>query len=238
MRTKLLTCVSSMDNKGIQNLEHSLKLFNYDYTIMVNPNLEWSWGGWHDFYKWCKAEVNKEGGYTHFIYNDGYDTLALGGMEEIEAAYKLISPDLSDMVYSCEKCCFPITDYAPLFPKTESRWKYINGGQHIQPLDLFIKMYERADFTINAQHWAHKMYLFENQDNKIKLDTGCTIFQSVAFSTWDYGNGKIAGIEHNALDEFERIDNRIVNKILGTKAPLMHGNGKAEFQFVYDCLNL
>ena len=44
------------------------------------------------------------------------------------------------------------------------------------------------------------------------------------------------------LDEFERVEidgqKRIRNKMLDKLPPLLHGNGRCDMQFVYDCLNL
>lgn len=255
MKTKLLTCVSTMDRPGIQKLEHSLKLFNYDYEIMVDPSINWNWGGWPNFYKWAKEQVNDPSGYTHFIYTDGFDTLALGPMDEIIKSYQRISPDLDDFVYSTEKNLFP-TCAEPGYPKTEDypinephqRWQFINGGQYMTPVKKFIEMYEKIDLNINSQHWAHQQFLWHNQDGKIKRDINCEIFQSVAFSAGNLeGEFTVKG-ENVYYDEDTQADSRtgrkrLFNNFTKTKPVIAHGNGMgqnliAEFQFVYDILGL
>jgi len=266
MKFKLLTGVSTTEHPGFKKLEASLKLFNYDYEVLVNPSMDWNWGGWSMFAEWCRKEMNKPDGYTHVVITDGFDTLALGPMEEVIEGYKKICPAMDCFVYSTEKQYFPNSSEDPNFPKKEEypetpenqRWKFINGGQYMAPVAKLVEMWEQAEKNINSQHWAHKKFLWFNQDKKVIIDNNCDIFQSVAFTTWEYPDGRIEGGIHNSLGEFSVVEpeqlwddtsqtptykngysnKRLLNNYTKTKAPLAHGNGRADFQFVYDILGL
>lgn len=243
MKLKTLIGVSTTNHPGLIKLETSLRQFGYDYQILVDPGMNWNWGGWPLFYNWCKEQINKPDGYTHFVATDGFDTLALGPQSEVEQAYKRVCPELDSFVYSVEKACFPITEWDQEYFKRQThlnqshRWRFLNGGQYMSPVGKFIEMWDQAEKHLNSQHWGHKKFLFDNEDGKVKLDYGCEIFQSVAFTTWQYAD-KISGEDHNSLGEFSQEGQRIVNNYLKTKAPLLHGNGRSDFQFVYNCLGL
>lgn len=228
MKIKLLTCVSTMDHEGIHKLKYSLDFFNYDYEIMVDPNISWAWGGYTNFYNWCKEQENKEDGYTHFVYTDGFDTLALGPMSEIIEKYK----DTDCFVYSTEKACYPISEWATEYPTVEpyQRWRYINGGQFITPVKKFIEMYGQIDLNVNSQQWGAAKYLWDNEDKKVKLDINCEIFQSVAF---------IAEDDFSIMDGEEEIGKRrLYNNFTQSTGVIAHGNGHSEMQFVYDLMGV
>lgn len=218
MKIKLLTCVTDLEHAGFKKLEASLKMFNYDYKIFHDAHVEWSWGGWKYFYEWAKEQQE---GYTHLIGMDGFDTLAFAPVEEVIEKYK--HPDC--FMYSCEKACFPITEWAESYPQVEpyQRWRFLNAGQFISPLDKFIDMYEHRELIINSQHWGHKKYLWDNKDGKIMLDNNCDIFQSVAFL---------------ATDEFSSDGHRLVNNLTGTKPVFAHFNGHSDGSWVYDILGV
>lgn len=230
MKVKLLTCVSTMDNVGIHKLKHSLDFFNYDYEIIVDPTIEWSWAGWHKFYKWCKEQEATEDGYTHFIYTDGFDTLALAPMQEIIDKYVKIDPEC--FLYSTEKACYPIVEWDKEYPQVEEhqRWRYVNGGQFMSSVKKFIEMYEQIDLNVNSQQWGAWKYIWDNEDKKVKLDINCEVFQSVAF---------IAGDDFGILDHDKpKGERRLYNYHTKSTGVLAHGNGHAPMQFVYDIMDL
>lgn len=240
MKLKTITTVSNIEHPGLKKLEHSLKMFEWDYQIIHDPSIGWDWGGWNNVYKWCKANQNE---YTHVIYTDGFDTLALGPQSEAEAAIKKIcGEDLNKFIYSTEKQFFPCVpgyvteNYRTLFSNEKlgltdkHRWRYVNGGQFAGSIQRVIEWYEncpKVGEDENNQYWGNKYFSTLN-DGRLLLDFNCDLFQSVAFS----------GEAHGSTDEFKKEDNRIINCLLNTKAPLLHGNGRADFQFVYDCLGL
>lgn len=214
MKIKLLTCVSTMDHPGIHKLEASLKLFNYDYLIIVDPNINWAWGGLINFYNWCKEQVLQEDGYTHFIYTDGFDTIAMSGMDEVLNKYK------GGILYSAEKACFPRSDWSELHI-SDSRWKYLNHGQFMAPVKEWIELYESMyNPNITCQEAAMHKHL---NGYDIKLDTDCGIFQSIAFK----------GDDEYSIDE-----GRLINNINKTNPCFVHGNGRSEMDWIYKILGL
>ncbi len=216
MKLKILTAVSTTEHPGFGKLLNSMNFFKHDFSFLVNPEIQWSWGGLPDIYEWCKTE--KE--YTHFLYTDGFDTLALSGPDELAEKYK----DTDCMLFSSEKGCFPRSDWAHLHPEHDEtkRWKYLNHGQFIAPIDVFLELYEGVfGLPITCQEFAMEKYL--NGEKRIKLGLDCEIFQSIS---------------HIADDEFsvtegEIGERRLVNNLTGSKAIFAHANGRSEFDWVY-----
>lgn len=228
MKLKLITCVSDINHPGLAKLKHSLDLHGWDYQVMHDPNINWNWGGWANIYQWCQTELQKPDGYTHMIYSDGFDTMALGTPEEAIQAYKSISPNADNFVLSTEKAAFPVDynyykpeDYPALDPK--QRWRYINFGQWMTSLKSMLKMYEESDKNTVSQLWGHKKYLYHNQDGMVKLDTDCKLFQTLAFRD---------------DTEFSVTGARLNNNYTETKPVFAHGNGRCDMQFIYDIFNL
>lgn len=266
MKSKLITTVSDLNNPGLHKLEASLKRFGWDYKILHDPAIGWDWGGWRNVYEWCKREKENPTGYTHIIYTDGFDTLALGTQAEADEAFKRIcGDDLNKFVYSTEKNFFPhpqtneLNEVASGFTNEKlgltdkNRWRYVNGGQYMASIDRHIEWYENAPkegIDENNQWWANK-YFIKLNDGRLKLDFGCDLFQTVAFTAWNYGDklmcpsGFLNPSDYDlatfpGLDEFEQVQmdgyKRIRNKVLDKMPPLLHGNGHCDMKFVYDCL--
>lgn len=213
MKIKVITAVSTTEHPGLHRLLASVEKFNYDFHMFIDPDIQWAWGGLKSIYEWCKTA--NEQGYTHFLYTDGFDTIAMGGIEEVIAGYT----ERDAILYSGEKGCFPRADWADKFPEGKSRWKYINHGQFIAPIDVYLKEYEGVfDLPITCQEWASAKYLFDN-NGQFTIDVDCKVFQSIAFLS---------------DDEFSSVGNRLVNNITGSKVPFAHANGRSEFGWVYD----
>ena len=259
MKTKLLTCVSTKERPGLKKLEHSLVKFNYDYQIMVEPTIDWMYGGWHNFYRWAKEQVKDPNGYTHFIYTDGFDTLALAPMDEIIKKYQMLCPNLDVFLYAAEKNCFPTCGekgyatpelyYEKYKYEPHQKWRFLNGGQFMTPVKKFLEMYEKIDLKINSQHWGHQQFLWNNVDGRIKLDVNCEIFQSTSFRDFPNQEGDDFSIigENEVWDDQSQVqvfaNKRLFNNFTKTKPCIAHANGsgvnlEAEFQFVWDILGV
>lgn len=215
MKIKTIIAISDELNVGFLHLQKSLIKHNYDYTVLINPSINWNWAGLEDIYKWGKTEEAKE--YTHFIYTDGFDTVALQPLSNVLIKYK----QTDKMLFSTEKQCFPRVDWIERHPKVDSEWQYLNHGQFIAPIETFLRLYEGVfDLPITCQEYA--MDLFLNGSNDIILDTNCEVFQTVAFC--------------KPTEEFEIIDGSIVNIATGSLPSFAHGNGKTNIQWVYDLI--
>lgn len=208
MKIITIITVSNTDHPGFVKLKESLDRNKYDYMVITDPNLNWNWSGLGSIHEWCKTQQE----FTHFLYTDGFDTLAMGGIEEVYERYKCVDK----MLFSAEKACFPRSDWANLHT-SESRWRYLNHGQFITPISLYLKLYEGVfDLPFTCQEWAMEKFL---NGGDIELDTKCDIFQSIAFK---------------GEDEYSSDGNRLVNNITGTKATFAHGNGRSDMEWVYE----
>ena len=238
----LITTVSTQDHPGFEKLKASLDLFNWEYVVITNPNINWNWSGLPDIYSICPQLIEK--GYTHFLYTDGFDTLALSDITEVIEKYK----DTDKILFSAEKACFPRSDWSDRHISVEpsitifgskglnmilppnkrtrvvggSRWRYLNHGQFIAPIDLYLELYNGVfDKPITCQEYM--MGLFLNGEKRIELDVNCDIFQSIAFK---------------GDDEYTIDAKRLKNNINDSAAVFLHANGRSEFQWCYDILGL
>ncbi len=220
MRIKLLSCVSDSTNPNVPKLEASLQRFEYDYKIIVNPSVIWGWAGLKDIYEWCLSEEAEC--YTHFLYTDGFDTIALAPMSEVYKAYT----DSDVILYSAEKACFPRQDWAQFHPTLNKkyRWQYLNSGQFLAPVKQWALLFEEMfDFNVTCQDAAMQKQLFDNDAWNIQLDLECKIFQSIAF---------IAG------DEFSIEGERLINNLTGSRPVFPHANGRSQFDWVTNIIGL
>jgi hypothetical protein len=242
MKLKVVTTVSNNQHPLLAKLEHSLKLGEFDYKIIHNPSIGWDWGGWDNMYRFLRDEA-KTLGYTHIIYTDGFDTLALGNQKDAEQALtEVLGEDLDRMVYSVEKHWFPheqgweeahrafneLPAVKALTP--EHRWRYVNGGQYGGSVDALMWWYENAPKHRNNQGWGNEYYALHNQ-GRLVLDFDCKLFQTLSHS----------GSNHGSPEEFAVYNNRLVNNLTRTKPVFVHNNGiknPTEAQFMYDILGV
>lgn len=225
MKLKVVTTSDDPTNGGWKKLEHSLKLFGYDYEHILHP---FSFG--HQLpviQRWCE---NYRGDCTHILYTDCFDTLALADAEEVINKYVNYNWNKNKargghikMLISAEKNCYPHPDRADDYPFTMSPWKYVNGGGWLVEIEYFKHLCIKENLTQDShdQVWLMDAYL-RNRD-EIKLDTDCEIFQTIAFSN-----------ESEWQTRGQRFEN------IGTETlPIwFHGNGHSEMQWVYKILNL
>jgi hypothetical protein len=117
-------------------------------------------------------------GHEMFAYSDGADTFCQRRFE--------IPKD--HILYSTEKACYPHPEIAKQYKATKSKWKYLNGGGYGGPLKLIIEFFEKYGLDklpndANGQHEQMLAYLAAEKDGfPIKLDTKCTVFQTMAFA--------------------------------------------------------
>lgn len=180
MKLKLITLTTELNHPGLLKFKHTLDYFGYDYEIIKDDMPS---GGrifslkMDLLYKWM---VDNQDKYTHVIYADAWDSVALGSMEEIIEKLPTITPKF---LGSTEKACYPNQELAPHFPETKYAWKYPNGGGWFAEIDFFIKTYESfPENGKNDQLWLCEMFLQQfTKGENVKLDTKCDIFQTLAF---------------------------------------------------------
>lgn len=246
MKLKILTTVSTLDHPGVGKLEASLKLFGYDYTILRHDRVNWGWGGWETVIEWINSPQSQ--GYTHIIYTDGFDTLALAPPAEAESKLaEMLKHKPDAFIYSVEKHWFPHEGgweiYKRQFDEKTSqlspnnRWRYVNGGQYAGSIQAVKNWYNNAPKERNNQAWGNCYYATQN-DGRLILDFDCQLFQTISHS----------GAAHGSPEEFSIINcfdkactKKLANNLTESEPCFVHANGiknPEESKWMYELLNL
>lgn len=156
--------------------------------------------------------------YTHLIYNDAWDVLCFGTQKETEDKFNSFN---AKMIISAEKACFPFVEKAILYPQSNTVWKYINGGGSMFEIDYFLWLCEQHPFAYNYidPDWLLTCFLANQQD--IKLDHDCHIFQPIA---------------HSDEKEWVKTSSRFKNVATGTQPIFFHGNGHTDMTWLKDTI--
>lgn len=224
MKLKVVTLTTDLKHPGLLKLQESLERHGYDYHI-IHQQVP---SGMHVFgtqmphvYNWCK---NESEGYTHLLYTDAWDTVALGPFTE------LLSKVDDDILFlgSGEKACFPKPELAAEYPADVPNifaWKYINGGGWLANVKFFCEMYEDLPAEgINDQLWLAQRFLLYNKihGTDVRINYPCDIFQTIGFE----GKG-----------DFAVKDKRLVNLLTGEQPLFAHGNGRTAMDWVWNIPN-
>lgn len=211
----VLTVASDLNFPGLKKLEASLKKFGFSYHVINAPFV---FGGqMPHIYEWARAQPPD----LIFLYTDAYDTVALGQLPV--AGDQLL--ELSSMIISVEKACFPHPELAEQYPPAPFDWKYVNGGGWLTTCGFFCKLFESNTYSEhkNDQLWLTHEFLASNRQpatgnwKPITLDTNCEIFQSIAFEAegdFTYGN-------------------QLINNKTNTAPIFIHGNGRTDMTRIY-----
>lgn len=215
MKIKIVTVSDQPNNPGLKQLVRSLEHFGYDYHVI--PAV-WRWFGTKIIETAAYLRTLPED-YTHVLFTDAHDTFFIGGPAEFND--KLYSQ--AHAWVSAEKACWPDPNVAERYTHTNrSEWKYVNSGQYLFPIPLFLQVVEEnpIKYTDDDQRWLTSVYLSGKYD--ILLDANCRLFQSIAFQSADDFTVNAAG----------RVRNR---KQLSTPIAI-HGNGKTNMEWIYNLL--
>jgi len=150
---------------------------------------------------------------SHVLFVDAYDVIFVENLNSIFSKYSEMNHPL---ILSTEKNCFPDIEKAHLYPSCDSPYRFVNGGgwmgetQYI--LDVFQKM-ELEKFPDNANDQTFWTDLFLSEPSSARLDTNCSIFQSLFEADDD--------LEYRVAEESKYV----VNKLTHTRPSILHGNG-------------
>ena len=215
MRLLVITFSTNSTNPGLIHLVNSLKRNCYNYHVLVGEQFSWGGNNYLAIAHWLKQN---RGDYTHILYTDAWDTLAMAPVDEFAALNENV------WLFSAEKNpCFAgnLSKY-----QSASRWKYLCAGGYLAPIDFYIEVVESEPRLANEndQQWASR--IFETGKYPVALDTGCRIFQTL------YNMGPFNAAPN--WGEFAVSDEgRLVNLITGTKPIFIHGNGKVDMRSIY-----
>lgn len=235
MKTKVVTFTNTPENAGHKQLIRSLNRWVVDYHVINAP---WVWFGTKIVETAAYVRTIQDE-YTHFMFVDGHDTffqlptssLRLSeGDDKFEKAAKLGGWIKTGLV-STEKACWPDPKLAEQYPKVEtnSRWIYLNSGSYIFSIPFFLKMVEENPLTHfdDDQLWLTKIYL---NGQPFKLDTECTLFQSIAFLADDEFD--VLRLSHWTRVMYNRITDNSIPMVIHNNG----GNAKNPMQWIYDLI--
>lgn len=211
MKIIVVTTCDNLSNERYLKLKSSLDRFGYHYECIFHP---FTFGTQLNVIrKWAEHYT---GDATHMLYTDAFDTLALAGPEEVVEKI----PECK-MLISAEKNCYPHPERSGEYPPVSSAWKYVNGGGWIAEIEYFKYLCSKENLNPGSHDQVWLMDAYLNNRNEIRLDTGCEIFQTIAFS-------------HK--EEWSEGDGRFYNMATGSCPVFFHGNGHTEMDWVYKIL--
>lgn len=213
MKLKVITTCDNINHPGYLKLKASLNKFGYDHEVVNHP---FSFG--HQLpviQDWCNKYTLD---CTHICYIDAFDNVAFGGPEEVIDKFQSLFGKYK-MLISAEKNCYPHPERAKDYPETNTPWKYVNGGGWLVEIEYFKQLCIKENLNADSHDQVWLMEAFLNNQQDIKIDTDCTIFQTIAFSN---------------KEEWEEKEGRFLNIGTDTRPVFFHANGRTEFQWVYD----
>jgi hypothetical protein len=209
---KLLTVATDTTNNKLFDLIASADKFGWNLEVIVTE-----WKGFGTKLIETYNHLQKNPHITEFIFVDAYDVIALSSPQEVLEKIK----DRTKMLISVEKNCWPKSELASQYPKTDSEWKYINSGSYYSPSKLFIDMIESYPplYIDDDQLYLTNEFL-NNPDDKV-LDYDCEVFQAYSFI---------------ADDDFGYENKRLQNLKTKSQPVIIHFNGRTDSTKILDLL--
>jgi len=209
---KLLTVATDISNNKLFDLISSADKFGWNLEVIVT---EWKGFGTKLIEIYNHLKENPD--ITEFIFVDAYDVVALSSPQEDLEKIK----DRTKMLISVEKNCWPKSELASQYPKTDSEWKYINSGSYYSPSKLFIDMIEaNPPLYIDDDQLYLSLEWLKDQSIAL-LDYDCEVFQAYSFI---------------ADDDFGYENKRLQNLKTKSQPVLIHANGKTDDTKILDLL--
>lgn len=236
---EVVTFLSDINNIGFKEcLLPSCTYFNLNFKVFESH--KWNSNRHRDeiLMKYLDSLDNEE----TILVTDAYDTFFLSEENEIIEKFKKFNRDI---VFSAEMNCWPISEFSNRYPKSESRFKYLNGGAFIAKkgalMDCISSYYknalDRVDSDFPDYKWSNQIIwtLIYLTSDCIDLDNNCEIFYSASSEKM---NIKFPGVplDHNfyQIDELLRLkkeilikSGRVIIKETGTSPCHIHFNGVA-----------
>ena len=211
----IVITVADQRSKCFQ-LERSLNHFGWNYHIIeVNQ-----WQGFgtklNKTYEYLKANPN----ITDFIFVDAYDCFFLDTPANTKRKIYW------NCLFNSEVNCYPDVDQLSKYEEREqytkpnTKFRFLNSGAYYMQSETFIKLMESKQIhdSEDDQRIATK-WLLDNPS--IGIDHDCRVFQTLCGITeTDY-----------------KIENNIFITKDNFKPTIIHGNGKADMNFIYELIN-
>ena len=220
MKLLVLSTTNNLSINNHKDLEASLIHHGYDYYFHEYP---FQFGSQ---YKVIAEYVNNyQGDATHIVYLDAWDSIAVAPPSEVRTQFNYHN---CKMLISAEKAYFPDDGQSHLIPESNSAWRFINGGGCMFDIQYFKQLVlnnPMPTYGMMDPHWLRDCLVTD--PTNIKIDTDCTIFQTLShcnedeFAPLQYLNKTIA----------------ILNKATQTQPIFFHHNGiknREDVKWLYD----
>lgn len=197
---EILTIASAGHHPGLDRLKRSADRHGWPLTVITAP-----WRGWGTKVH-AVADHARQSEADIIFYIDGYDSIFI---RQYPGNIWITSTDYGYL--STEKNCWPDASLAPQYPSDyQSPWRFVNAGQWTMPRKTFLRMVKEHPIRFSDDDQLWHTHRFLSNEYNLSLDSGCEIFQSVAFHT---------------PGEFGEQDGQFVNLVTGTHPFVLHGNG-------------
>lgn len=212
---KIITCISDEEDIGYKYaLKASCNYHNLDLITLLHRS-EWITHRNKDIYLKNYLFTLPENEIV--LFTDGYDTILIGGEEQILKRYKLVSPE-SGIVISTERYCSPDPSLISLYPLVNTQYRFLNSGGIIGKVSEILLLLEKVNSlnlenkktVSNHYRWSNQylwtqIFLKEKELN-IKLDVNCELFQTIP-------NSIESGYKYAGVTNVEEREKMILNSI-------------------------
>jgi len=166
--------VATVKNDGYYRFINSCKYYGLKYKILgENSDIEFSYGNIEKLL-FLKREIFMRNDNEIVLISDVSDVILMTTAEEILKRYKEMNVSI---LFSAELVCWPNVSLSNKFPKTDSKYKYLNSGGFIGKVKYLKEMFIN---NIDNDIYDDQLYFqhcFLNNKN-IFLDYECKIFQT------------------------------------------------------------
>lgn len=196
------------DRNRAHQLERSLNHFGWEYEI-----IQTSWRGFGTKLNALFEYLSYNPQINDFVFLDGYDTFMLATPEEFKS--KISTPSL----VSTEINCWPDYDRVNEYPISGYKFNFANSGTYYMTRELFMHLMNNDPVANDAddQRWMTNQVVKRG----LTLDYKRECFQT------------LCGILPD--EDYILKDGRMITN-LGTKPCVIHGNGKANMEFIYNLI--
>jgi GR25 family glycosyltransferase involved in LPS biosynthesis len=197
------------DETRVQYLKDSA-IFNNFEVCYLKKN---TWNGYVDKIIVIYNILQKHNDNDIICFIDAYDVLINQNIDYLLEKFNYYNCDL---LIGAELSCYPDI-YKEMYPKTNSKYKYVNSGGYIGYKHAIQKMFKWKSYDDIYQICSYGgdqsyfiAYFISHNSDKIKLDTECLIFQNMHWVNWN---------------ELQFNCGKLYNTILHTYPCFIHFNG-------------
>lgn len=215
---KVLAFASDRSRAAI--LEHSLKLFKYDYEILPVE----SWGGLGQKFT-CFKQLPRDYHDGNILFIDAFDSILVAGPDELDRVYE--EEYSGKIVFGGESNCWPNAHVHQHFDHKDSKWRYLNAGVTIGNFQVMYDLIPRTySPVINDQAFWTGIAI--NTDI-VEVDATCSLIQNTIAEGHTRINGKRVGLPR---EMFNIVNGRLLNTENLAMPIIVHAPDMASFDII------